>query len=238
MESKLLIVDDEEAVRLSLQEYFSQESYDVDIAENGEQALSKIESFIPDLIILDVQLPDTDGFELCKLFRRKLGQSIYIIMISGIKKEMVDRVVGLELGADVYMTKPFETRELLAQVKALLRRGKITGRYTDTGEWLIVDDYFRIHFRNREIVVGGKEVSLTHLEFDLLEYLIKNAGTPCGRSDLVDEVWGYEAGGDISDGAVNTCVAKLRSKIEPDPSNPRYIQSVHGIGYRFMKLEE
>jgi len=237
MEGKLLIVDDEEGVRSSLQEYFKCEGYFVEVAIDGDQAFEVLETYRPNLIILDVQMPNKDGLEICRLIRQKIGQSINIIMISGIKKEMVDRVVGLEVGADVYMTKPFETRELLAQVRALLRREKEQLLIETTGGWQTIDDYLRINFRMRTIEAGGNEVYLTRLEFDLLEHLIKQAGKPCGRSDLVDEVWGYEAGGDISDGAVNTCVAKLRAKIEQDPTNPKYIQSVHGIGYRFMKLE-
>jgi len=237
MEGKLLIVDDEEGVRSSLQEYFKCEGYFVEVAIDGDQAFEVLETYRPNLIILDVQMPNKDGLEICRLIRQTIGQSINIIMISGIKKEMVDRVVGLEVGADVYMTKPFETRELLAQVRALLRREKEQLLIETTGGWQTIDDYLRINFRMRTIEAGGNEVYLTRLEFDLLEHLIKQAGKPCGRSDLVDEVWGYEAGGDISDGAVNTCVAKLRAKIEQDPTNPKYIQSVHGIGYRFMKLE-
>jgi DNA-binding response OmpR family regulator len=159
-----------------------------------------------------------------------------IIMVSGIKRDMIDRVVGLELGADVYMTKPFETRELLAQVRAILRRSGARNAAGEEIGWLVVDDYLRIHLGRRQVQAARREVYLTRLEFDLLKYLAERPGVPCGRSDLVDEVWGYEAGGDISDNAVNTCIAKLRAKIEPDPDNLRYILSVHGIGYKFKEL--
>jgi DNA-binding response OmpR family regulator len=237
MEAKLLIVEDEERLRSSLQEYFEREGFSVAVVEDGARALAMLSQVNPDLIILDVQLPHMDGLEACRAVRQRVGHSVGIIMISGIKKEMVDRVVGLEIGADVYMTKPFETRELLAQVRALLRRIRAQNARDEAAGWFVVDDYLRIHFDRRQVEAGGREVHLTRLEFDLLEYLAQRPGVPCARADLIDAVWGYdEAGWDVSDAAVNTCVAKLRAKIEPDPANPRYIHSVHGVGYRFKVL--
>jgi len=232
----LLIVEDEERLRLSLKDYFEREGFQVSTAAEGDKALELLERERFDLVILDVQLPQVDGLEVCRQVRQRLGDTVGIIMVSGIKKELVDRVVGLELGADVYLTKPFETRELLAQARALLRRVK--SRHAEDREqgWFVVDDYLRIHFGRRLVQVGGQEAHLTRLEFDLLKYLAEHPGIPCGRSDLVDEVWGYEAGGDISDNAVNTCIAKLRAKIEPDLDNLRYILSVHGIGYKFKDI--
>ena len=236
-EAKLLIVEDDERLRSSLQEYFEREGFDVAVAEDGGSALATLDQVNPDLIILDVQLPHMDGLEVCQTVRQWVGHSTGIIMISGIKKEMVDRVVGLEVGADVYMTKPFETRELLAQARALLRRIKAQNARGEAAGWFVVDDYLRIHFDRRLVEVGGREIHLTRLEFDLLKYLAQRPGVPCARADLIDAVWGYdEAGWDVSDAAVNTCVAKLRAKIEPDPANPRYIHSVHGVGYRFKAL--
>jgi len=231
----LLIVEDEERLRLSLQDYFEREGFQVETAADGAEALEQLDRERPDLVILDVQLPQVDGLEVCRQVRQRMGDTVGVIMVSGIKKELVDRVVGLELGADAYLTKPFETRELLAQVRALLRRVK--SRHADTSEpgWFVVDDHLRIHFGRRLVQVSGQDIQLTRLEFDLLKYLAERPGVPCGRSDLVDVVWGYEAGGDITDGAVNTCIAKLRAKIEPDPARPRYILSVHGIGYKFKE---
>lgn len=238
MEAKILIVEDEEQVRVSLSEYFKREGFDVLDAEDGAIALSLLSYESPDLIILDVQLPVIDGLEVCRSVRRRAKNRVGIIMISGTKKDLVDRVVGLELGADVYMTKPFETRELLAQVRSLLRRVQAHNQLDSAQDWFVVDDYLHIDYTQRRVEAGGEEVHLTQLEFDLLVYLSERPGVPCGRSDLVDAVWGYEAGGDITDGAVNTCISKLRKKIEPDPANPRYIQSVHGIGYRFTGAGE
>ena len=238
MEGKILIVEDESRLRSSLVEYFTREGFEALPAVDGAQALSLVGREQPDVVILDVQLPSVDGLEVCRLIREQYKNRVGIIMISGTKKELVDRVVGLELGADVYLLKPFETRELLAQVRSLLRRIKAKSEYGDIRDWHVVDEYLRIDFNTRRVEAGGKKVYLTQLEFDLLKYLVEHAGTPCGRSDLVDAVWGYEAGGDINDGAVNTCISKLRKKIEPDSANPRYIQSVHGIGYRFTDRAE
>lgn len=234
MDGKILIVDDEEGIRNSLGEYFARQGFTTILAEDGIQALDKVKEKRPDVVILDVQLPFLDGLEVCKKIRQESGESTGIIMISGILREAVDKIVGLELGADAYITKPFETRELLAQVKALLRRMQSQKQVAQTG-WFVVDDYLRINFERRIVEAGDSEIHLTKLEFDLLKYLAERLGMPVGRSDLIDNVWGYEAGGETLDSAVNTAVTKLRSKIEPDQANPRYIHSVHGIGYRFGK---
>jgi two-component system response regulator RegX3 len=237
MEAKLLIVDDKESVRASLQDYFVREGFSVAIAEDGAQALRMLDEVHPDLVILDVHMPHKDGLEVCQAIRSRRGSSTGIVMISGMKKEWVDRVVGLELGADAYLTKPFETRELLAQVRAVLRRYSNPPAGGEAAGWLVVDDYLRIHFERRQVEVAGQEVYLTSLEFDLLEYLAKRPGVPRARGDIIDNVWGFdEAAWDTSDSAVNTCVARLRAKIEPDASNPRYILSLHGVGYRFKAL--
>jgi DNA-binding response OmpR family regulator len=234
MQARLLIVEDEERLRSSLVEYFEGEGFRVAAVGDGAEAIQILDQVNPDLIILDVQLPTMDGLEVCQAIRRQIGHPAGILMISGIKRETVDRVVGLEVGADVYMTKPFETRELLAQVRALLRRTKAQSASDRAAGWTVVDDHLRIHFDRRLVETGGQEVHLTRLEFDLLQHLAQRPGVPCARADLIDVIWGYDkAGWDVSDAAVNTCVAKLRAKIEPDPANPRYIQSVHGVGYRF-----
>jgi two-component system, OmpR family, alkaline phosphatase synthesis response regulator PhoP len=235
MNEKLLIVDDEEGIRFSLGEYFSRQGYQISLAEDGVKALERIKIDKPDVIILDVQLLSMDGLELCNIIRHQIGQAIGIIMISGVRRETIDKVVGLELGADVYITKPFETAELSAQVKALMRRLRVQNQ-PDSASLDFEDEYLHIDFKKRLVEAEGREVHLTKLEFDLLRYLVERRGVPISRSDLVDNVWGYEAGGDINDGAVNTAIAKLRAKFEPDLANPRYIQSVHGVGYRFKGI--
>ncbi len=234
MQAKLLIVEDEERFRSSLQEYLQREGFGVAAVGDGAEAVAMLGEVDPDVVILDVQLPSMDGLEVCGAIRRQLAHPAGIIMISGIKRETVDRVVGLEVGADVYLTKPFETRELLAQIRALLRRIRAESGRDKAAGWLIVDNHLRLHIERRLVEAGGEEIHLTRLEFDLLKYLAQRPGVPCARADLIDAIWGFdEAGWDVSDAAVNTCVAKLRAKIEPDPANPRYIQSVHGVGYRF-----
>jgi DNA-binding response OmpR family regulator len=234
MEAKLLIVEDKPDLRASLQAYFEREGFSVAAAEDGEKALTVLNQEHPDLVILDVVLPHRDGLEVCRIIRQQFGQSIGIIMMSEPKREMLDRVVGLEVGADVYLPKPFETRELLAQARALLRRIKAQAATGAAAGWLAVDDHLRIHFERRLVEAGGREIHLTSQEFDLLRYLAQRPGVPCARGDLIDAVWQYEDG--VSDAAVNTCIARLRARIEPDPANPRYIQAVHGVGYRFKAL--
>lgn len=232
MDGKILIVDDEIGVRNSLGEYLAHQGFVTILAEDGITALEKIKEEKPDIVVLDFQLPLLDGLEVCRKIRQGTDQFTGIIMTSGVRKDAVDKIVGLELGADVYMTKPFEANELAAQIRALLRRMQSKKQVATTG-WLMADDYLRINFKSRTVKADGKEVHLTKLEFDLLKYLAERSGIPVARSDLIDDVWGYDAGGDITDAAVNVVVAKLRSKIEPDPANPRYIHSKHGIGYYF-----
>jgi DNA-binding response OmpR family regulator len=236
MQAKLLIVEDEEGLRSSLRDYFAQEGFEVAVVEDGRKALDAFDESTPDLLIADVQLPHMDGLELCQAVRQRVGHAVGVIMISGVKKETLDRIVGLEVGADVYMTKPFETRELLAQSRSLLRRIKAQDTGAAPGGWLVIDDHLRIHFERRLVKAGGEEVHLSRLEFDLLKYLAERPGVPCARADLLDAVWGYEHGLDVSESAVNTRIRRLREKIEPDPSNPRYIQSMHGVGYCFKAL--
>jgi DNA-binding response OmpR family regulator len=236
MKLELMIVDNEEHVRNSLGDYFEREGYKIALAADGNEALENFKLYRPDIVILDVQLPIIDGLEICKQLRHQSGQSVGIIMISGVKKETIDRVVGLEVGADVYVTKPFQTRELLAQVRALQRRITVQNQRGENAGWLVVDEYLRINFDYRKIEAGGKEVHLTPTEYELLRLLANQPGKPFSRSDLVDLVWGYVAGGDLSDNAVNTCIAKLRKAIEPEPRKPRYIISVHAIGYKFKEV--
>jgi len=234
--AKILIVDDEENVRLSLQEYFLREGFEVQVAQDGPQAIEQIHKSTFDLIILDVVMPPHfDGLEVCRLIRKEFWDSIGIIMISEPKKEVIDRVVGLEIGADDYVKKPFETRELLARVKAVLRRQPQKNEKGQSTGWIKIDDYLRIHFKKRLVQAGDQDVHLTRLEFDLLKYLAERPGEPCGKSDLIYNVWIYDEDWDTSDQAIATCVSRLRNKIEPEPSSPIYIQSVRGIGYRFKE---
>ncbi len=230
MKTKLLVVEDHEHLRLTLQDYFEREGFDVIVTKDGDQALSVLDKVKPDLIILDVGLPHKDGLEVCRAARHRFGQAIGIVMISGAKKEDVDKIIGLEVGADVYITKPVENNVLRSQVRALLRRIQAQSVPGDLAGWFVIDE-LRIHFEGRRAQVGDQEITLAPLEFDLLKYLIQNAGKACPREDTKDAVWG--PGTNVSDEALNTLIAKLRRKIEPEPANPRYIKKVQGVGYRF-----
>lgn len=233
MTANLLIVDDNEGVRTSIKDYFSREGFAVTVAEDGAAALAALTQTHPDLVILDVQLsdPNLGGLDVCRKIRQQLEHTVGIIMISGIKREMLDRVVGLEVGADVYMLKPFETCELLAQARALLRSVMARTASGEASGWLVVDERLRLHFEQRQVEADGREVHLTPQEFELLRYLVQHRDSCCARDDLKDAAWGYEDG--VSDAALNTCIARLRVKIEPNPANPCYIESLHGVGYRF-----
>lgn len=232
MQAHVLIVDDDEQVRTALRDYFAREGFTVTVAADGREALIMSAAVRPDLVILDVQLPYKDGIEVCQAIRRQAGQTIGVIMISGVKKDMLDSVVGLEIGADVYMTKPFETRLLLAQVRALLRHHKDQPGNVVAPGWLVIDEPLRIHLEQRRVIAAGREVNLTRQEFAVLSHLAQHLKKCCSRADLIDAAWGYEEG--VSDAALNTCISRLRAKIEPDPAHPRYILSVHGVGYRLM----
>src|SRR5512137_651431 len=151
MKVDLMIVDDEDHVRNSLKDYFDREGFNLALAKDGSEALEKFKLYQPDIVVLDVGLPILDGLEVCKQLRQQSGQSVGIIMVSGIKKETIDRVVGLEVGADVYVTKPFQTRELLAQVRALHRRIKAQNQGGESAGWLVVDDYLQINFEYRKV---------------------------------------------------------------------------------------
>lgn len=231
MEARLLIVEDEAPLRESLAEYFTNIGYTVAVAADGKQALAEFDLARPELVILDVQVPFKDGLEVCQAMRQRAGHTVIIIMISGVKREMLDRVVGLEVGADVYMTKPFATRELEAQARALLRTHRASTATGEDAGWLVVDERLRIHFDRRLVEAGGREVHLTPQEFELLRFLVLHPGKCCARADLIDAVWRLEDG--VSDSALNTTIARLRAKIEFDAGSPRYIESVHGVGYRF-----
>ena len=230
----LLIVDDEPNVRTSLQEYFEREGFQVSVAADGPGAIELLNHLQPDLAILDVQLlpyPTASGLELCRELRARYGQAMGIIMISGVRREEVDQIVGFELGADYYLLKPVSNRLLLAQVRALLRTLRARRSTAEGGGWYEVDEYLRVHMERHLVEVGGKGVVLTEQEFAVLAHLVQHYGEPVTRTDLIEAVWKYDEG--VSDAAVNTCIARLRKKIEPDPAHPRYIHTRYDLGYRF-----
>jgi DNA-binding response OmpR family regulator len=236
MEGKLLIVDDQ--VGESLGEFFTKEGYQTKVILDGAEVMDAVDEWEPDVVILDVMLPHIDGRELCRQIRARYNMSVGIIMISEYRVKPTDRIVGFELGADNYLIKPFETDELLAQVRAVLRRLKSERQTGDDAGRFIVDDYLSIHYENREVLVDGKRVKLTAKEFNLLAFFVKNPGKAFSRTELIDKFWPYEIHSEADDRAVNVCIARLRKKIEPDHENPKYIIGVHGIGYKFQKLQD
>jgi len=233
MAATILLIDDQESVRTNLGEYLARYGFAVTLAGDGLHALQMLDNATPDLVVLDVQMPEVDGLEICRRIRQR-PDHIPILMVSGERKELVDRVMGLEVGADKYLLKPFDPALLLAEVRALLRTAQAVGNHTHG--WLVIDERLRINRQRRRVEVVGKLVHLTSHEFDLLLYLLDNAGKACARDDLIENVW-KDTTGAVSDQAVNSCVARLRQKIEVNASRPVYIESMYGWGYRFTGSE-
>ncbi len=224
---RILVVDDERRmvgfIRLNLE----QDGFEVIEAYNGMEALDRLRDSLPDLILLDVMMPDIDGFEVLRTIR-ELGQ-VPVMMLTA-KGEEDDIVKGLELGADDYVTKPFSPRELVSRVKAVLRRG-LTSEESDEGV-IKVDDRLRIDFGRREVWVDDELVKLRPTEFRLLYHLVQNAGWVLTHDQILTKVWGYEYRDEPH--YVRLYVNYLRKKIEKDPSNPVYILTERGVGYRFL----
>jgi DNA-binding response OmpR family regulator len=223
--TRVLVVDDEPMVRDVLARYLEKEGFDVDVAADGEQALAACEAAPPDLVLLDLMLPLIDGLEVFRRMRERASPAVIMLTAKG---EETDRVVGLELGADDYVTKPFSPREVVARVRAVLRRS--SGGDRDAGRVVVVDD-LEIDGPRREVRRGGTPVRLTRKEFDLLFLLASNAGRVFSRTELLEEVWDFAWDGDTS--TVTVHVRRLREKVEDDPSSPRHLVTVWGVGYRF-----
>jgi len=223
---KVLLIEDEEGLIITLTDRLRSENFDVTTAADGEVGLSLAltESF--DLIILDVMLPKKNGLDVCRDLRQK-GISTPVLMLTA-KGETIDKVLGLKLGADDYLTKPFEVIELLARIEALLRRSPNTN-YNSTEGFRFGD--VSVDFKRAEVVKNNQMVELSAMEFKLLHFLIENRGAVHSRNKLLDEVWGYDAM--PSTRTVDVHVAWLRQKLETNPRHPHFIQTVHGFGYKF-----
>jgi DNA-binding response OmpR family regulator len=221
----VLVVDDEPIVREVVVRYLEREGFDTLEAADGDGARTLLEREAPDLVVLDVMLPGTDGLALCRWIRSR--SELPVIMLTA-RGEEADRIVGLELGADDYVTKPFSPRELAARVRSVLRRTR-TG--TVTGERIAFGDV-ELDAGTREVRKGGADVRLTAKEFDLLWFLASHPRRVFGRDQLMSRVWGYEAA--VDTGTVTVHVRRLREKIEVDPSSPRHLQTVWGVGYRVV----
>ena len=227
--AKILVVDDEASIVTMLAYNLKKEGYDVVTAEDGEVALEKFESEKPDLLLLDIMMPKMDGYEVCRKIREK--SNVPIIMLKA-RADEVDKVVGLEMGADDYVTKPFGNRELIARVKANLRRSDIapvTNNEKDGNNQVYGD--LNIDFDRYEVTKRGEVINLTLREFELLTFLATQTPTIFTRENLLEKVWGYEYFGDVR--AVDVTIRRLREKIEDDPSKPKYIVTKRGVGYYF-----
>jgi two-component system, OmpR family, KDP operon response regulator KdpE len=228
---KILVVDDEQCIVQLVTMNLEMEGFQVINAADGYEALEKVTRELPDLVILDVMMPDMDGFETLKRIR-ELSQ-VPVIFLS-VKGQEFDRVHGLDLGADDYMTKPFSPRELISRIKAVLRRTEAKSLAT-TSE-IVVDDELRINFDQRKVIVRGKEVILRPTEYRLLYQLVTNAGKLLTHETLLSRVWGPEYRDE--DQYVRLYITYLRQKIEKDSKNPKYILSERGLGYRFKEFSQ
>jgi DNA-binding response OmpR family regulator len=221
----VLVVDDEPIVREVVVRYLEREGHTTLEADHGDRARELVEQRSPDLVVLDVMLPGTDGLELCRWIRARSELPVILLTARG---EEADRIVGLELGADDYVTKPFSPRELAARVRTVLRR---SAPADDPRTRLAFGDV-EIDTRTREVTKGGRDVRLTAKEFDLLTFLAGSPRRVFGRDQLMSRVWGYEAA--LDTGTVTVHVRRLREKIETDPSQPAHLQTVWGVGYRLV----
>ncbi|TYP57449.1 response regulator YycF [Thermosediminibacter litoriperuensis] len=228
MGQKILVVDDEKPIVDILKYNLTKEGYEVIVAYDGEEAVGVALSQNPDLILLDVMLPKKDGFQVCKNLREKLVCPIIMLTAKG---EEVDKVLGLELGADDYVTKPFGMRELMARIKANLRRLTLSNPIEEQKVIKVKD--LEIDLASFQVRKNGNPVELTFREFELLKFLASQPGQVFSREKLLEEVWGYEYYGDIR--TVDVTIRRLREKIEDDPSNPSYIMTKRGVGYYFIR---
>jgi two-component system alkaline phosphatase synthesis response regulator PhoP len=227
MAKRVLIIEDEPGILLSLKDEFESEGYATFTAEDGEKGFRLVKQMKPDLVILDIMLPLLDGYEVCKRLRME-GDTTPIIMLT-VKDKEIDRVLGLELGADDYVTKPFSLRELMARAKAVLRRTEERAKdLTDYKFGRIELDFKKYEARKKE-----KKLELTPLEFQMLKVFIQKKGQVVTRDDFLDKVWG-EDNVSVSFRTIDSHIANIRKKIEDNPSNPKHILSIRGVGYKFI----
>ena len=225
--NRILVVDDERGLVRIIRLNLEQDGFEVFEANNGAQAMDRLRAVIPDLVLLDVMMPDLDGFTVLKMIR-EVGNTPVIMLTA--KGEESDKVKGLELGADDYVTKPFSPKELASRIRAVLRRGNFAG---DSEEGVVeVDDRLKIDFGRHQVFIDGQEVKLRPTEYRLLNHLVKNAGWVLTHDQILQKVWGYEY--DNEPHYVRLYINYLRNKLEKDPSNPQYILTERGIGYRFV----
>jgi len=222
----VVLVEDEQLIAESIIRALKSLGYGVQHALDGVSGLELVLSSQPDLVILDIMLPEMDGWEVCKAIRKT---SVVPILILTALNDEIDRILGLELGADDYLTKPFSTRELVAHIKALLRRVEFDAAQNHKN--VIVIDDLKIDMDRRQVFQGNHQLNLRYKEFELLSLLVNNMGEVVTRAEIFDKVWGTEWLGDMR--TLDVHIRWLREKLEADPSNPKYIQTVRSVGYRF-----
>ena len=232
MQHKILIVEDEEIIRLGLQDNFELENYIVETAADGDEAVAKADSFLPHLVILDLMIPKKSGFEVCRIIRKKHSEC-FIIMLTA-KTEETSKVAGLEMGADDYVTKPFSILELLARVKAFLRRTETVVAPEPVQNQDAID-FADIHldFKKYEATKGGSPLELSAREFQILKYFWTHRGEVVLREDLLQDIWGYTPDNMPSTRTIDNHIVNLRKKLEDDQTNPKIIVSIRGAGYKF-----
>lgn len=224
--TRILVVEDEVSISDPLTYLLGKEGYEVALAETGPDALLEFDRSGADLVLLDLMLPGMSGVDVCRVLRQK--SNVSVIMLTA-KDDEVDKVVGLELGADDYITKPYSSRELLARVKAVLRRGQEAS--DELLPATLEGGPVRMDVERHTVVVAGEPISLPLKEFELLELLLRNTGRVLTRSQLIDRIWGSDYVGDTK--TLDVHIKRLRAKIESDPGNPLHIQTVRGLGYKF-----
>jgi len=223
--TKILVAEDEPHMRIGLKDNLEFESYEVELAKDGKEALEKASASVFDLIILDVMMPEISGFDVCKLLRKKEIDTPIIFLTA--KGEEIDKVLGLELGADDYVIKPFSLRELLARVKAVLRRS-----ITTTAVEKVTIGYVSIDFLKYEAFKNGVELKFSYKEFEIIHHLWNHKNEIVSRDVLLKEVWGYDT--QPTTRTVDNFILKIRQKLEENPNDPRFILTVHGVGYKMV----
>ncbi len=224
MTQRILIVEDERDIVVVVKGYLEQEGYTVYTAPDGPQGLQAVRAFHPDLIVLDIMLPGIDGIEVLRRLRQE--SEVYVLMLTA-KSDETDKIIGLTLGADDYLTKPFSPRELVARVKAILRRG----RENDVGRPALIFRHLRIDPDARRVWKDELPIELTPIEFEILHALARHRGRVLSREQLIEQVWGYDYYGD--DRVVDVHIGRIRRKVEDDPARPEIVVTVRGAGYRF-----
>jgi two-component system response regulator RegX3 len=229
MTPTVLVVEDEEAFIEALEVGLRREGFSVEVARDGADALDRFDLVQPDLVLLDVMLPSVSGIDVCRELRRR--STVPIIMVTA-KTSEIDTVVGLEVGADDYVTKPYRLRELVARMRAVLRRRPAYEPFEDGAEMIVVDD-LAVDADSHEVRLRGQLIGLPLKEFELLTLLVENAGRVLTRATLIDRVWGSDYVGDTK--TLDVHIKRLRSKIEEDPSTPRRIVTIRGLGYKYAR---